>query len=448
MTRTPAPRALLWLLPSLLAFLLLAGSAVSVENATSKTLLSDAGFSPDNCAWQPTAAREEIRPACAVDAAVSRTGANGSLRSTCRTAVEYGGWTRTVPGIASGKWYRFDAYYRAKNVRDESRCVVARLDWQRSDGDRAGQPDYVYHVEGTAGGWKHVWTLAPAPSGAHLVRLELLMGWRPGGTVWWDDISLAETPPPAPRVVRLAALHFRPHGTHSGEDAIARFCAQIDRAAESRPDIICLPEAMTTIGSDRSQEDVAEPIPGPTSARLAEKAKQHHCYLVACYPEREGKAIYNTAVLLDRVGKLVGKYRKAYVPREEIEAGVTPGDECPVFDTDFGKVGMMICWDVQHPEPAQRLALKGAEVILMPIWAGDPTLTKARAIENHVYLVSCEYDNPSRIIDPEGRILAEATDDMGTVAVAAVDLSRRPYCTEWLGDMRARLPKEHREDLR
>ncbi len=325
--------------------------------------------------------------------------------------------------------------------------MVARLDWLRSSDRRAGQPDYVYHVENAEKGWKHLWAAAPAPEDAEAVRLELLMGWCPGGTVWWDDISFAETPAPAPRKVRLATIHRYPHGSATADVNLRIFEGMVDEAAKSKPDIICLPEAMTMVGIGGSYADFAEPIPGPISDRFGAKAKQYHCYIIACYNEREGKAIYNTAVLIDRKGQVVGKYRKAYLPREEIEGGVTPGDEAAVFDTDFGKIGMMICWDVEYPEPAQKMALKGAEIIFEPVWDGSPVLTQARAIENHVYLVTSEYDNPSRIYDPEGNLLAEATDEKGSVAVAEVDLSQRTYYSEWLGDMRARLHKEYRGDL-
>ncbi len=104
----------------------------------------------------------------------------------------------------------------------------------------------------------------------------------------------------------------------------------------------------------------------------------------------------------------------------------------------------MICWDVQYPDPARALALRGAEMILMPIWGGSEALAKARAIENKVFLVSSGYDHPTYIMDPNGEILSMAH-DRGTIASATVDLNRR-YADPWLGDMRARFMKELRLD--
>ena len=85
--------------------------------------------------------------------------------------------------------------------------------------------------------------------------------------------------------------------------------------------------------------------------------------------------------------------------------GLTPGSDYPVFRTDFGTVGLMICYDVFFADPARALALKGAEMILMPIWGGDETLAKARAIENKVFLVASGYDYPTYVMDPDGERL-------------------------------------------
>jgi predicted amidohydrolase len=167
---------------------------------------------------------------------------------------------------------------------------------------------------------------------------------------------------------------------------------------------------------------------------------------VAGLYEREGSAIYNTAVLLDREGRLAGRYRKVYLPREEVEGGLTAGSAYPTFATDFGTVGLLICWDVQFADPARALALGGAELLLVPIWGGNETLARARAIENRVFLASSGFDFPTLVMDPDGETLARATAD-GTVATATIDLARR-YLDPWLGDMRARLRKELRPDVR
>jgi predicted amidohydrolase len=214
---------------------------------------------------------------------------------------------------------------------------------------------------------------------------------------------------------------------------------------KGRTDIICLPEGITVVGTRQSYYDVGETLPGPTSERLGTLAKELKSYVVAGIYEKEGSVLYNTAILVGRDGKLVGKYRKTHLPREEWEAGITPGGEYPVFETDFGKVGLIICWDVQFPEPSRAMALAGAEVLLLPIWGGNETLAKARAIENHVFLVSSSYDMKTFVVDPEGKVLAEATKEE-PVAFAEMKLDRKIF-QYWLGDMKARTWRERRPDL-
>jgi predicted amidohydrolase len=155
--------------------------------------------------------------------------------------------------------------------------------------------------------------------------------------------------------------------------------------------------------------------------------------------------IYNTAGLIDRKGNLAGTYRKTHLPYEEVEGGITPGDSYPVFTTDFGKVGILICWDIQFPEPARALALQGAEMILVPIWGGSEVLARARAIENHVFLVTSSYDMKTFIVDPAGSVLAEAGAG-APIAGAVIDLDRK-ILQPWLGDMKTRTWKERRPDL-
>ncbi|HLK63338.1 MAG TPA: carbon-nitrogen hydrolase family protein [Bryobacteraceae bacterium] len=394
--------------------------------------------------WTTWSARPETAPRTFVDPQHYRMHPGSLAISGNGNVAEHGGWERSITGVEPRSWYRFTAWYQADSVTAESWQVVARLDW-RTGNKRAGQPDYAYQAT-REGDWTKVSLYAQAPEKADGVVLQFYLSNAPGGTVWWDDISLDRIAEPAPRKVTIASINLRPEHTRSAQDSVGRFVEAVESTVPGKTDVILLPEGITVVGTGKSYADVAEAIPGPTTARLGELARRRNSYIAAGIVEREGPAVYNTAVLIDRAGKVAGKYRKVYLPREEVEGGLTPGSSYPVFHTDFGTVGMMICYDVFYSDPARALASQGAELILMPIWGGDENLAKARAIENKVFLIASGYDHPTYIMDPDGERISQAP-KRGTAAIATIDLNRR-YLDSWLGDMHGRRMKELRVDVK
>jgi predicted amidohydrolase len=342
--------------------------------------------------------------------------------------------------VTPGQWRLFEAFFLAEKVAECDRSVLARILWRDAGGKGIGRGEYPRTLrEKSPEGWGIIRQAYHVPEKAAAAVLELNYRWDADGQVHFGGTSFGETQAPPPRPVRLATVFHRPKGStpQANREAFARF---VEKAAEKKADIVCLPEGITIIGTGRSYVDAAEPVPGPSSKVLGAAAKKHGMYVVAGILEREGEAVYNTAILLAPDGDVAGKYRKVCIPNEESDGGVTPGEALPVFDTRFGRIGIMICWDVHFPEPARALARKGAEVILMPIWGGNLTLAQARAIENQVYLVSSSYDMKTAVFDQAGAIIAEAT-EKDPVAVVEVDLNAQRLWP-WLGDFKNRIPRE------
>ncbi|MBI2091082.1 MAG: carbon-nitrogen hydrolase family protein [Deltaproteobacteria bacterium] len=236
--------------------------------------------------------------------------------------------------------------------------------------------------------------------------------------------------------------------------------AWIREAARRGAKLVALPEVFNWRGDKKEERSHAETIPGPSSERMAQLARELGLYLLAgsileAIPD-SSKA-YNTSLLYNPQGDIVVRYRKLHLFDVDIAGGVAilesatrePGKEIAVAETEIGRMGLSICYDLRFPELYRALTDKGAEIIFIPsaftALTGEAhwePLLRARAIENQVYIIAPDQvgKNPksiatygnSMIVDPWGKVLARAPDGAGAV-LAEMDLG-------YLAKVRAELP--------
>src|SRR5215212_2905643 len=225
----------------------------------------------------------------------------------------------------------------------------------------------------------------------------------------------------------------------------------IDRAAATSTRLVALPEVWPYLGPDDVIREQAETIPGPITDHLAQRARRHGIYIHggSIYETRPGDpGIYNTTVVLDPTGEIIARYTKIHmydvvldgVAEYEESATITPGDDVAITEIDGIIVGLTICHDLRFPELFRILALRGAQVIVLPaaftLMTGKDhwePLIRARAIENELYMIAPAQwgTHPpgkwcfgrSMVVDPWGTVLTTATDGVG-IANATVDPAR------------------------
>ena len=245
------------------------------------------------------------------------------------------------------------------------------------------------------------------------------------------------------RPVRVVSLGF-----HAGKPSLEWIASQVDQEGAAGADIIALPE--TCRGLDKTS---AESLDGPTVTAMSRLARKHRTYVVCPIHRQDGKQSFNSVVLLDREGKVACLYNKLYPvwQPECLDNSVRPGLGVCVHQTDFGRVGFAICFDVNWPAIWEQLSNQGAEMVIWPSAYSAGRSLQAQATLYNYYVVSVTWVPDCLVFDIDGQQLLYEKDNRGggtNVVRVTLDLDRCVFHQDLnYPEKVARLLKERGEDV-
>ncbi len=337
----------------------------------------------------------------------------------------FGCWKGTAC-LKQGEWYRASVRVRLSDISDPDVSVAAH---------------FAGHFLVTTGRWQKDNILEQVfryEDTDEKGNIELYLRCAAKGSVEWSDPVVERIEKPKHRMARIATIRFGEpgHGVIPDMDHQAeRIRMKLELAGAIRPDLVLLPEFSQIIGVDKeiygTYFEAAQAVPnGSLCSLLKEEAKKHGMYVVAGMIEKRGSYMFNTAVIFDREGRFAGQYDKTHLTFSEMTEGFSCGDAYPVFDLDFGRIGIHICYDEWFPEVARYYAHRGIQILLLPVAGGKPITWRTRAIDNGIYFVTASINPPSMIIGSSGEILAQTHAD--GIVFADLDLDYRE--TNWYRD--------------
>ena len=236
------------------------------------------------------------------------------------------------------------------------------------------------------------------------------------------------------RPVRVTAIGFAPG------KSVEEVVAVVDREAAKGTDIVALPECW--------RGEQLDTLDGEVVQRMAALARKHRTHLVCPIYRRSGRRRLNSAILLDRRGRRVMVYDKIYPFWGEMNSmAVAPAARVAVCAADFGRVGLATCFDVNFPAVWQRLAEKGAELVIWPSAYSAGRALQAHAINHHYYIVSSTWARDCHVYDITGDLIRhEQSADINVTAVT-LDLDRCIFHGDFHAEKRAKLLAEQADRI-
>lgn len=272
-----------------------------------------------------------------------------------------------------------------------------------------------------------------SPEGSFDAVVEVLCMGKNGGSFILNSFAISADAPYTNRFVNVCSIACDMNNpqllTMDMQEGLAFHLSLIDQVASLKPDVVVLTEAvLQTLQTPKTSVQ----LDGPELEAMCQKAREHNCYIACSLRiEREHGVVSNSGILIDRQGNLQAVYGKTHLTIGEMEMGMELVEEpLAVFDTDFGRVGMLICWEHFFPEQVRRLALAGAEMLLIPTHGFRLDRAVTRALDNGVYVVTSHVRGTDSIIaGPDGKVVDTGADK--GYAFARIDLNE-PKPIFWL----------------
>ncbi len=350
------------------------------------------------------------------------------MKVSVKTAPDYGlgKWICTVP-VKGGAFYEFTASCKT----ELSECDVYLLITQY---DESGKMPIREHVKDCLRDGEYLCFSDRLDIAENTVKLEIELWCKgKGAFAVWERPTLTEAEPLPERRVRLAPIHLKWNEELGGtrESQFDAYMKAVDMAGQKGADLIVLGEGMYSRGLGLTFPERIREMDEPMMRALSEKAVLYNTYVVYNGVDEEDGRYYNASFLIDRQGKICGKYRKTHITVTEYEEGFAPGEELPVFDLDFGRVGLLICYDHFFPDTVKALVTGGAEIICVSTAGDAHHLCMAHAMSGGVYFAvagmnteNCFGWGPTRVVDPLGRQLAHTETNL-ECAYAEIDLNKK-----------------------
>lgn len=323
---------------------------------------------------------------------------------------------KTTTDVEPGKVYRI--FYNLKTDSEFTKLIFC---WYDKDGNILVK-SYLNKSGGSI----------TAPQNASELRLTLRFGAFEKKEAQISDVFVQCLGDYKPKKVKLATVAipniYYPE-SQPPEYNLRETIKVIDRlCSREKPDIIALTETFYTRKTLLPLPEMCNPLDCEAIRVIRDKAKQYNTYIAFSFHEEENGHFYNSGILIDRNGEIVGKCHKCHLTMSEYENGLTPGNEIKVFDTDIGKIGIAICWDIFYPEYIREMQKQGVDIIINPTAGYLYERINQRCQESGAYIVTSVASSfeMSGIFNPRGEMIANAGTNYG-YAIAEVDILKPEY---------------------